>query len=226
MTSIDTAIEEGLSEPLYPTDTGKLTLSQRQLLVYLLKGPYLLRSDRPNLWNTLIMSRAVIESSLSDVFLTLVMNEDMGVAFCRQADTGELEVPQFLRRFELRFLDSVLLLEMRERLYASDIKAERALISVESIEEILKSFDPASKTNEKTFKVHVNNVIRRMIDRKLLLRLSSNANLFEISVVLKLMLNAEEIEALKAAYAEKAVHDESVAERLAQMSDVEDEDVE
>ena len=40
------------------------------------------------------------------------------------------------------------------------------------------------------------------------------------------MLNAEEIEALKAAYAEKAVHDESVAERLAQMSDVEDEDVE
>lgn len=26
--------------------------------------------------------------------------EDMGGAFCRQADTGELEVPQFLRRFE------------------------------------------------------------------------------------------------------------------------------
>lgn len=225
MSSTDTEIEEGLSEPLYPTDTGKLTLLQRQLLVYLLKGPYLLRSDRPNLWNTLIMSRPVIESSLCDVFLTLVMNEDMGVAFCRQADTGELEVPQFLRRFELRFLDSVLLLEMRERLYAADIKAERALISTESIEEILKSFDPASKTNEKTFKLHVNAVIKRMIERKLLLRVTSNGNLFEISMVLKLMFNAEEIEALKAAYSEKAIRDESVADRLAKMSDAEEEDV-
>ncbi len=225
MSSIDTEIEEGLSEPLYPSDTGKLTLPQRQLLVYLLKGPYLLRSDRPNLWNTLIMSRPVIESSLSDVFLTLVMNEDMGVAFCRQADTGELEVPQFLRRFELRFLDSVLLLEMRERLYAADIKAERALISIESIEEILKSFDPAGKTNEKIFKQHVTAVIKRMIERKLLLRVSANANLFEISVVLKLMFNAEEIEALKAAYAQKAIRDESVADRLAQMTDAEEDDV-
>ena len=171
------------------------------------------------------MSRSVIESSLSDVFFTLVMNEDMGVAFCRQADTGELEVPQFLRRFELRFLDSVLLLEMHERLYAADIKAERALISIESIEEILKSFDPAGKTNEKIFKQHVTAVIKRMIERKLLLRVTSNTNLFEISVVLKLMFNAEEIEALKAAYAEKAIRDESVADRLAQMSDAEEEDV-
>lgn len=225
MTPTDTQIEQSLPEPLYPMDTGRLTLAQRQLLVYLLKGPYLLRSDRPNLWNTLLMSREVIESSLSDLFLTLVMNEDMGVAFCRQADIGELEAPQFLRRFELRFLDSVLLLEMRERLYASDINAERALISIESIEEILKSFDAASKTNEKVFKQHVSAVVKRMTERKLLLRVSSNANLYEISIVLKLLFNAEEIEALKAAYSEKASHDETVADRLAQMSDSEDDDV-
>ena len=106
MSSIDTEIEEGLSEPLYPTDTGKLTLSQRQLLVYLLKGPYLLRSDRPNLWNTLIMSRAVIESSLSDVFLTLVMNEDMGVAFCRQADHRRCRRSYRPRAQQFRLYDS------------------------------------------------------------------------------------------------------------------------
>lgn len=213
-----------LSEPLYPGDTGRLSLQERQLLVYLLKGPYLLRSEQPNLWNALLMSQKEIKSSLNDLFLTLVMNEDMGVAFCKQADLGELEAPQFLRHFELRFTDSVLLLEMRERLYASEVKGERALISLDSIEEILKSFDPASKTNEKTFRQHVGAVVKRMLERKLLLRVSSNTNLYEISVVLKLLFNAEEIQALKQAYVEKARREESVADRLGQVEESEEED--
>lgn len=216
--------EEQLGGPLYEGDTGRLSFPQRQLLVYLLKGPYLLRSDRPHLWNTLVSCRQELESSLNDLFLTLVMNEDMGLAFCKQANTGELEAPQFLRQFELRFLDSVLLLEMRERLYAADVKAERALISLENMEEILKSFDPASKTNEKTFRAHVSAVIKRMLERKLLLRVSSNTNLFEISPVLKLLFNAEEIQALKLAYIEKAHREEAIADRLGDAQEWEEDD--
>lgn len=217
--------EASLSKPLYPGDTGRLSLEQRQLLVYLLKGPYLLRSERPNLWKTLFTSRKVIESSLNDLFLTLIMSEDMGVAFCKQADVGELESPQFLRQFELRFIDSVLLLEMRERLYASEVKGERSLISLESIEEILKSFDPNSKTNEKIFRQHVGAVVKRMLERRLLLRVSSNTDLFEISIVLKLLFNAEEIQALQEAYLEKARREESVADRLGRLEGSEEEDV-
>lgn len=79
----------------------------------------------------------------------------------------ELEAPRFCVNLNCSFTDSVLLLEMRERLYASEVKGERALISLDSIEEILKSFDPASKTNEKTFRQHVGAVVKRMLERKL-----------------------------------------------------------
>jgi hypothetical protein len=41
-------------------------------------------------------------------------------AFTRQADTGDLEVPLLLRRAQLTFIDSILLLHLRQRLTQAD----------------------------------------------------------------------------------------------------------
>ena len=197
-------------EPLYEGDTGRLTFDERQLLVYLLKGPYLLRAERPNLWNTLTNSHERIQSALSDLFLTLTVSEETGIAFCRQAEVGDLQVPLLLRRFELTYLDSVLILEMRERLMAAEIKGERALISAESIQETLRSFDKAAQGNEKTFKGHVNGVLKRMLNRKLLLKVSGSKDMFEISLVLKLLFNIDEIVHLKEVYLDRLKEGEFV----------------
>lgn len=191
------------SSPLFEGDTGTLRAEERQLLVTLLRGPYLLRSEKPNLWNTLVNSRERVVSRLNDLFLGLVMDSDQGIAFCRQADLGEMQAVPLLRRVTLRFLDSVLLLEMRDRLLDAEATAERALISADNIEEILRGFDPTSRTNEKLFKNHVNAVIARLLRRKLLIRVNDSVRLFEISMVLRLIFNAEEVAALKAAYEAK-----------------------
>ncbi len=200
----------GLSDPLFEHDAGTLNFDQRQLLVTLLRGPYLLRSDKKHLWETLVMSRESIESMLNNLFLTLVCDEDLGIAFCRQADTGELEAPQLLREFQVTYLDSVLLLEMRQRLIEAKERGERGFIAADSVEEILKTFDASSKSNEHIFKQHVNAVLTRLQERKLLKR-AGQSQMYEISPVLELIFNAEEISALKDAYQAKAQRDMQAA---------------
>ncbi len=199
---------EGLeANALYEGDTGSLSFEQRQLMVTLLRGPYLTQAERPNLWQTLINSRSVIEASLANLFLSLIVDEELGVAFCRQADVGDLEAPQLLRQFSLSYLDSVLLLELRQRLLTAQSKGEKAVIAQETIEELLKTFDVSAKTNERQFKSHVNAVIKRLTARKLLKKLGDNTNLYEICLALKLIFNVEEIVALKKAYQDKAEQD-------------------
>lgn len=196
-----------IKEPLYEGDCGDLTFEQRQLLVLLLKGPYLLRSERPNVWNVLLMSKEVVDTVLSNLFLELVVDDDIGVAFCRQANTGELEAPQLLRQLSLSYLDSVLLLELRQRLLSAEVKGEKALIALETVEELLKSFDPASKNNERLFKSHVQAVLKRLQTRKILKKAGDNTHLYEICTVLKLLFNVEEIVQLTQAYKQKAKRD-------------------
>ena len=199
---------EGLeTNVLYEGDTGSLSFEQRQLMVTLLRGPYLTQAERPNLWQTLINSRSVIEASLANLFLSLIVDEELGVAFCRQADVGDLEAPQLLRQFSLSYLDSVLLLELRQRLLTAQSKGEKAVIAQETIEELLKTFDVSAKTNERQFKSHVNAVIKRLTARKLLKKLGDNTHLYEICLALKLIFNVEEIVALKKAYQDKAEQD-------------------
>lgn len=199
---------QGLEEnALYDGDTGNLSFEQRQLMVTLLRGPYLTQAERPNLWQTLINSRSVIEASLANLFLSLIVDEELGVAFCRQADVGDLEAPQLLRQFSLSYLDSVLLLELRQRLLTAQSKGEKAIIAQETIEELLKTFDVSAKTNERQFKSHVNAVIKRLTARKLLKKLGDNTHLYEICLALKLIFNVEEIVALKKAYQDKAEQD-------------------
>lgn len=199
---------EGLeTNALYEGDTGSLSFEQRQLMVTLLRGPYLTQAERPNLWQTLINSRSVIEGFLANLFLSLIVDEELGVAFCRQADVGDLEAPQLLRQFSLSYLDSVLLLELRQRLLTAQSKGEKAVIAQETIEELLKTFDVSAKTNERQFKSHVNAVIKRLTARKLLKKLGDNTNLYEICLALKLIFNVEEIVALKKAYQDKAEQD-------------------
>ena len=199
---------QGLEDnALYDGDTGNLSFEQRQLMVTLLRGPYLTQAERPNLWQTLINSRSVIEASLANLFLSLIVDEELGVAFCRQADVGDLEAPQLLRQFSLSYLDSVLLLELRQRLLTAQSKGEKAVIAQETIEELLKTFDVSAKTNERQFKSHVNAVIKRLTARKLLKKLGDNTHLYEICLALKLIFNVEEIVALKKAYQDKAEQD-------------------
>src|SRR5260370_24156933 len=134
--------EEAQASPvmLFAGDSGELPQETRRVLVQLLAGPSLDGRRHPKLWAVLVRDEALIRSRLSELFLDLVIDADMQVAFTRQADAGDLETPVLLRRAQLTFLDSILLLHLRQRLTQAHAQGERAVISVHEIIEHLSVY--------------------------------------------------------------------------------------
>lgn len=185
---------------LFIGDKGKLSFETRRALIQLLLGPSLDSKRHPKLWPVLIRDEALIRGFLSELFLELVIDSDLQVAFTRQADTGELEVPLLLRRAPLTFIDSILLLHLRQKLTQAGSQGERAVISSEEILEYLALFEPSANTDHSGFIKRVYASIEKIKKYNILQKIRSTEDRFEISATLKLLFSAEEILSLTHLY--------------------------
>ena len=195
------ATHDGDDGQLYPGDTGLLPEMARRALVQLLSGPSLERARHSRLWPALLQYQAPIRSRLADLFLELILDAERGVAFTRQADTGELETPILLRRSPLTFLDSVLLLYLRQVLVEADMRAQPALVERDELAEQLRLYEAADNTDRAGFEKRINNAIEKAKKNSLLTAVRGNAERFEVSASLKLIFGPEEIERLTLLYA-------------------------
>jgi Domain of unknown function (DUF4194) len=99
---------------LFAGDTGELPLDTRRVLAQLLAGPSLDGRRHSKLWPALIRDETLIRARLCELFLDLVIDPDLQVAFTRRADVGDLDAPVLLRVAHLTLVDSVLLLVSRD----------------------------------------------------------------------------------------------------------------
>ena len=185
---------------LFLGDSGELPLDTRRALVQLLAGPSLDGRRHPKLWPILVRDEVVIRRRLAELFLELVIDRDVQVAFTRQADTGDLEVPLLLRRAQLTFIDSILLLHLRQRLTQADSQGDRAVVSTDEITEFLSLYERAANTDRAGFVKRVHASIEKIKKHSILQKIRSSEDRFEISPTLKLLFSAEEIQALTHLY--------------------------
>jgi len=203
---------ENLSDKLFDGDTGELPLDTRRVLVQLLTGPYLDSKRHSILWPVLVRDASIIRKRLADLFLELVIDLDMQVAFTRQVDTGDLEVPTLLRSSRLTFVDSVLLLFLRRQLAQAETHGERAVVSKEEIIDNLLMYEKAANTDRAGFTKRIHASIEKIKDRSILQKIRSSDERYEVSPTLKLLFSAEEIQALTALYQRMANGDLSPSE--------------
>ena len=202
--------EQESDQALYQGDSGELSLDARRVLVQLLAGPSLDGRRHSRLWPILIRDEMAIRSRLSELFLQLVIDRDLQVAFTRQADTGDLEVPMLLRRAKLTFLDSILLLHLRQRLTQAEAHGDRAVASIDEIVEFLGVYQRTGNTDRALFERRIYASIEKIKKHSILRKIRSSEDRFEISPTLKLLFSAEEIQALIRIY-----HDMRAAEASA-----------
>ena len=188
--------EQAPDQALYQGDSGKLSLDARRVLVQLLAGPSLDGQRQSKLWPILIRDEAAIRSRLSDLFLQLVIDRNLQVAFTRQAETGDLDVPRLLRRANLTFLDSILLLHLRQRLTQAEAHGDRAVVSTDEIVEFLSVYEQAGNTDRALFEKRIHASIEKIKKHSILRKIRSSEDRLEISPTLKLLFSAEEIQAL------------------------------
>ncbi len=192
--------EQESDQTLYQGDSGELFLDARRVLVQLLAGPSLDGQRHSKLWPILIRDEMAIRSRLSELFLQLVIDRDLQVAFTRQAETGDLEVPRLLRRANLTFLDSILLLHLRQRLTQAEAHGDRAVVSTDEIVEFLGVYEQAGNTDRALFEKRIHASIEKTKKHSILRKIRASEDRFEISPTLKLLFSAEEIQALTRIY--------------------------
>jgi hypothetical protein len=192
--------EQESDQALYQGDSGELSLDARRVLVQLLAGPSLDGQRHSKLWPILIRDEMAIRSRLSELFLQLVIDRDLQVAFTRQAETGDLEVPRLLRRANLTFLDSILLLHLRQRLTQAEAHGDRAVVSTDEIVEFLGVYEQAGNTDRALFEKRIHASIEKIKKHSILRKIRSSEDRFEISPTLKLLFSAEEIQVLTRIY--------------------------
>jgi hypothetical protein len=196
---IETA-ENGKGGELFAGDTSELKLDTRRALVQLLSGPSLDGRRHTKLWPVLLRDESLIRCRLADLFLELIIDRDIKVAFTRQADTGDLEVQRLLRRSQLTFIDSVLLLYLRRQLAQAESHGERAVVSKDEIVEHLSPYDRAGNTDKAGFTKKLYASIEKIKERRILQKIPTGDDRFEVSPTLKLLFSAEEISELTKLY--------------------------
>ena len=182
-------------------------MDTRQALCKLLSGPYL-EVDSPH-WPALLRDEGTIRARLADLFLELVIDRERKVAFSRQADTGELDTPILQRTSTLSFLDSVMVLNLRQRLVDADGLDQRAVVEQDALLEDMEVF--ASAGDAVATRKRIGASIEKLKKANLLQPIRGTEGRYEIAPVLRLLFTAEDVQALSARYRALAAG-ESVAD--------------
>ena len=79
---------------LFEADTGSFELPLRQLLVRLLRGPYLDGVAEPRLWQLVLDRRTEISAYVSEIFLLLEIDTNRKIAVLSRAHHSDCTAPR------------------------------------------------------------------------------------------------------------------------------------
>lgn len=180
---------------LWSGDTGTLAEPARRALLDLLKGPYLSGRRRPQLWQALVADEGPIRSRLHDLFLELVIDHTEEFAFTRKVDTEELQVPAALRSEALTFLDTAMLLVLRQQLLMA--AGEQRVIAGQT--EVFEQLAVYRQGDESTWARRLNSSWTKMHHKFNVLH-KVEEDRAEISPVLKMMVDHDQARAFTELY--------------------------
>lgn len=187
---------------VFPGDLGRIPHETRRVLVQLLLGPAVDGRRQGNLWAVLLRDEAVVRERLHELFLDLVIDYEQKVAFTRQVAADDIEIPVLLRRANLTFLESVLLLFLRQRLTQAETQLERAVVSWQDMVEHLSVYERSGNVDHARFDKQCHVAIEKVKKLNLIQKIRGAEDRFEVSPTLKLLFPAEEIQALTRTYQE------------------------
>lgn len=200
----EAATGERNDDATFPGDTGSLPIDTRRVMVQLLLGPSVDARRQSKLWPVLLRDEAIVRSRLHELFLEVIIDHEQQVAFTRQVTSEELEVPILLRKASLTFLETALLLFLRQRLTQADAQGERAVVSLADMQEHLGVFERDHNPDHAKFGRQVVNAVDKAKKLSLLQRIRSSDERYEVSPTLKLLFSAEEILQLTRTYGQLA----------------------
>lgn len=185
----------------------------RRALVSLLRLGVILSSRKSKLFESICRYQADIRRHFSDMYLKLVLDEKMGVAFVSSVDEEDAANTEFqvgdekeeaavslITRRTLSLYDTLLLLILRKHYQERETSGEqKVVIDVERVESNLTPFLPltnSSKGDRK--KLHA--ALQKMVEKRILSAVRGSEDRFEITPIIRYIVNAEFLESMLAEY--------------------------
>ncbi|WP_448854438.1 DUF4194 domain-containing protein [Corynebacterium frankenforstense] len=185
---------------LYDGDHGTLTGPQRRALVQLIAGPFISQSKAPDLFAVVSANRETFAEHLDNLFLDLVVDDTAGVAFTKvwSEERGVDDRRALLRSWNLTFMDSVVLLHLRDAVMRTGLK-ERTVVSEEEVFEATSPFQGVIGTDKSSPAKKFTATWNKMNNFSIISKTATPGR-FEVSPVLRVVFGTEEIAALTKAY--------------------------
>lgn len=188
---------EPVTAALWDGDRGTLREPSRRALVQLLRGPYLSAARHPNLWAAVLADEEQIRARLADLYLELVTDPESQVAFVRNVEALD-DAPKVVRTATLTFLDTAMLLHLRQQLL-HDAQQSRTIVGQDEVAEQMQTYRGRDNADPAGFAKRINASWTKMVNFGLLSRTSTEGR-FEVSPVLRLVFGPDEIAAVRAEY--------------------------
>ncbi|WP_386688594.1 DUF4194 domain-containing protein [Lonepinella sp. MS14437] len=185
----------------------------KRVLVYLLRQGVILHSQKAKLFESLCRYQVQIRQHLADVYLSLMLDERAGVAFVQtqdstasddEADEADEDSYSLITRRTLSLFDTLLLLVLRKHYQERETAGEqKIIIDLEQLEISLSPFLPlvehASLERKK-----LSGRVKELMKRKLLTAVRGSDERFEITPIIRYVVNAEFLESLLVEYQQLA----------------------
>lgn len=184
------------SVALWEGDLGTLQEQSRRALLTLLKGPYLSGRDNPRLWTALVADTKAIRSRLNDLFLDLVIDPLEEFAYTVRPERVESGAPNALRTEKMSFIDTAMLLVLRQLTLTSDT-GERLIVGKDEVYDALSIYRAGDQV---TFRGNLNAAWGRMHAKyRLLHKVEDDRS--EVSPMVRYLVDEDRVKSLMETYA-------------------------
>ncbi|MDY5785270.1 MULTISPECIES: DUF4194 domain-containing protein [unclassified Corynebacterium] len=183
---------------LHETDTGTLTGMQRRALAELIRGPFVSSTKAPEVFQTVSGSREVLAQQLDNLFLTLVVDDNAGVAYTKAWDADTPDKRALLRKQSLTFMDTVVILHLRRELVTTNPN-ERTIVDEDEVFESTLPYQGHAGTDKTTQRKRFTASWNKMKNYSIIDKTPTEGR-FEVSPILRIIFSGEEIAAVTEAF--------------------------
>lgn len=196
----------------------------RRVLVYLMRQGAIIATQKPKLYDSLCRYQAQVRRHLAEVYLRLVLDEKAGVAFVgryEQEDASTTkpdtdvstesddEFVSLISRRTLSLYDTLLLLVLRRHYQERESAGEQKItVDVERLESYLTPFLPLTN-HARADRKKLNSAIQKLIGRKLLAAIRGSDDRYEITPIIRYVVDAAFLETMLQDYLRLA-HEEQI----------------
>lgn len=211
------ALAEQAATPLTAAESLTLPADARRALVTLLRQGVVLGTRKKGHFEALLRHESAIRAQLANLYLSLLLDEKSQLAMIKQREAGEPsdtenhdeldsdeEIATLISRRPLTLYDSLVLLVLRRHFQQRETEgASRILIDQEHIDAQLRPFLPLTNSSSRDAR-KLSTALDKFEKHKLLLRQRGEDNRFEITPVIRFVVNAELLQRLLGEYQELA----------------------